>query len=148
MRYIKKNKKAQTELSFGTIFSVILIIAFIAFAIFGVVKLINISQEAKVLAFKKDLQTAINERWGGEYGSKRFEGYLPNKITKVCFIDDEFENIYFLPFGKFSGGKLEHLDFSKIIPPNADEFCVNVVEGQVVLYLKKTDGEQLITFAK
>lgn len=145
----KRGKKnAQMELSFGTIFSIILIIAFLAFAIFGIGKLMHVAQEAKVLTFKNNLQKAITSKLFGEYGSTRFEGYLPKKITKVCFRDDEFENVYFLPEGKFSGGVLEHLDFSKIIPSNAQEACINVVEGQVVFYLKKNSGETLVTIAR
>jgi hypothetical protein len=148
MGYIKKNKRAQMNLSFGVIFSIILIIVFIAFAIFGVAKLMQTVQESKVLAFKNDLQTAIDAKWQGEYGSTKFEGYLPKKITKVCFIDDEFENIYFLPIGKFKGGELKHLDFSKIIPSNAQEVCINAADGKIVFYLKKNSGEQLVTITR
>jgi hypothetical protein len=145
----KRGKKnAQMEMSFGTIFAVILIIAFIAFAIFGVIKLYDITQKAKVLAFKNDLQKAINDKLYGEYGATKFENYLPNKITKICFRDDEFENFYFLPIGKFDGGLLKYVDFSKTIPTNAQEYCINVVEGYVVFYLKKASGEQLVTISR
>jgi hypothetical protein len=144
----RSETKGQMQISFGTIFSIILIIAFIAFAIFGIGKLIGTMQYAKVESFKKDLQEAIDKQWQGEYGSVRVEYYLPKKITKVCFTEDEFENIYFLPLRSFDGGNLKHVDFSKTIPKNAEEVCANVYEGKLVLYLRKNSGENLITIVR
>jgi hypothetical protein len=141
-------RRGQMQISFGTIFSIILIIVFIAFAIFGIGKLMNTMQYAKVKSFQKELQEDINTKFSGEYGSTRVEYYLPKKITKVCFTDDEFENIYFIPFGEFDGGELEHVDFSKTIPPNAEEICANVYEGKLVLYLRKNSGETLVTIVR
>jgi hypothetical protein len=138
-------KRGQMQISFGTIFSIILIIVFIVFAFFGIGKLVDTMQYAKVKSFQKELQEDINVQWQGEYGAVREEYYLPKKITKVCFSDDSLENIYFIPFGKFDGGKLNHVDFSKTIPPNSEALCVNVIEGELVLYLRKNQGETLVT---
>lgn len=138
-------KRAQMQISFGTIFSIILIIVFIVFAVFGIGKLVNTMQYAKVKSFQKELQENIDSKFYGEYGAVRQEYYLPKKIVKVCFSDDSFENIYFMPFGEFDGGKLDHVDFSKTIPQNSEVLCVNVNEGKLVLYLRKNQGETLIT---
>ncbi|HPD81633.1 MAG TPA: hypothetical protein PK357_00865 [Candidatus Pacearchaeota archaeon] len=138
-------KRAQMEISFGTIFSIILIIAFIVFAAFGIGKLVNTMQYAKIKSFQKELQGHIDSKFNGEYGAVRKEYYLPKKIEKVCFSDDSFENIYFMPFGEFKGGKLNHVDFSRTIPQNSETLCINVNEGKLVLYLRKNQGETLVT---
>jgi hypothetical protein len=141
-------KRGQMQMSFGTIFAIILIIFFIAFAVFGIGKLMKTMQYAKVKSFQKELQEDIDARFYGEYGSERVEYFLPKKIEKVCFIEDEFENMYFLPLGEFNGGDLSHVDFSKTIPPNSEEICANVNEGKLVLYLRKNSGETLVTIVK
>ncbi len=164
MRYQKKNdkaqwikskilpaspfsRKAQMDLSFGTIFSIILIILFIAFAIFGINKFMGVQKLAQVEKFKSDLQTDINNMWKSTQGSQILEYSLPSKITKVCFIDDEFENIYFVP-NDFRGGVLENIDFDKTIPGNINQLCINTNKGKISLTIKKNYGENLITITK
>lgn len=144
--FLKKNSKAQMNLSFGVIFSIILIIIFIAFAIFGIMKFISVKQFAQVEQFKRDLQTDIDTQ-RGEYGSSEVEYSLPKKISKVCFTEDEFENIYFVP-EDFKGGLLQHVDFLKTIPKNSKELCINTNEGYINLFIKKNIGEILITLTK
>ncbi len=149
MIYQKKNKnKGQMDFSFGTIFSIILIIAFIAFAIVGISKFMKTQHYAQVETFKRELQTDIDKVWR-DTGEHKFEYSLPKKISEVCFREDDDENIYFFPAGTgFNGGKLNHVDFSKTIPAGSTSFCIKTADGEVNLYIKRNFGEQLVTITK
>lgn len=147
MKYSKKNKSGQMNLSFGTIFSIILIIVFIAFAIFGIKTFLEAFQFGQSEKFKIDLQADIDTLCEGEYGSVKVEYSIPRKISRVCFVDDEFENIYLVP-SDFGGGFLNHIDFSKTIPRNSNELCINTNKGIISFYIRKNIGENLITIAR
>jgi hypothetical protein len=108
----------------------------------------NTMQYAKVKSFQNELQGDIDALFYGVYGVNTKPYYIPKKIEEICFIEDEFENMYFLPLGEFDGGKLSHVDFSKTIPANSETLCVNVIEGKLVLNLRKNSGETLVTITK
>jgi hypothetical protein len=143
----RSGKNAQMNMSFGTIFSIILIVVFIAFAIFGIMKFIKTTQFAQVEKFKSDLQADINTMWQSTQGSQKLEYSLPKKITKVCFTDDEFENLYFAP-DDFNGKLMNNIDFAKTIPKNSDELCINAIKGKITLFVQKNYGENLVTITK
>ncbi|GAH39661.1 unnamed protein product, partial [marine sediment metagenome] len=80
-------KRGQLKLSFGMIFSIILIIIFIAFAFFAVKKFLNIGTSAQIGKFKNDLQSDIDRIWRGSQGSEEQEYFLPSKVKYVCFVN-------------------------------------------------------------
>ena len=130
------NTRGQMNLSFGTIFSIILIIVFIAFAIFGILKFIGVQQLAQVEKFKSDLQTDIDNLWKSTQGAQKLEYTLPRKISKVCFINDEVENLYFVP-GDFKGEIIKNVDFDKTIPRNTNQLCIISIKGKITLFIQK-----------
>ena len=140
-------KRGQTQLSFGTIFSIILIIVFIGFAIFAVRKFLGVQEFAQVEKFKDDLQTDIDKMWRSTQGSQKLDYSLPRKISEVCLINDEFENIYFVP-NDFQGGLLNNIDFSKTIPANSPRLCMQNTKGKVTMTIKKNYGENLVIISR
>lgn len=127
----------QIHLSFGMIFSIILIIAFIAFAVFGISFLLDLQEKGKVSLFKKNLQTDIDIAWESTRASQRMEYLIPSKINEVCFrSNNEFENIYFNPRG-FSAGLLNHALIEA-------DFCIPVNNGRIYIQLTKNYNQDLV----
>ncbi len=87
-----QTKKAQMKLSFGMIFSIILIIIFIAFAFYAILKFLDLQDSIKTAQFSDDLQYDINKMWKSSQGSQPREYLLPSKIKSVCFVEDKYEN--------------------------------------------------------
>lgn len=144
------NKKGQTQISFGVIFSVILIIVFIAFAIFGIGKIMQMNNLIKVKNFEKKLQENIDTIWK-DSGSNEFTYYLPNKIKQVCFIEDDLENMYFEPIGEYDGFKLKNVDIEASISQSISipkKLCIDNVNGKLSLILKRDYGQTLVTITK
>lgn len=81
-----KNKRGEIlGMSFGMIFSIILIIAFVATAFYVIKYFINTSNCAQVGSFYTELQQEIDAMWNSEGGSKTFSAALPAGIKYVCF---------------------------------------------------------------
>ncbi len=144
------NKRGQNEISFGMIFSIILIIIFIAFAIFGINKVFQMNNFIKVKDFKTKLQDNINTLWH-DGGSQEYTYYLPKKIERVCFIDDDVENMYFDPIGEYTGAKLKNVDIEATVSGSTStpkELCIKTVNGKLSLTLKKDYGQTLVTIKR
>ncbi len=149
----KKNKSGQLKLSFGMIFSIILIILFIVLAFFGIKKFLDTRNLISIETFKKDLQDDIDQMWRSSRGSDDKIYTLPKKIEGICFEDDDYWNLNFIP-DNFQGTKLEHIDISKTLNREINPYakngklCFENVNGKITLYLEKDYGESLITIMK
>ena len=158
------------KLSFGMIFSIILIIVFISFAFFAIQKFLDIQNSVQVGKFTNDFQLNIDKIWKGSQGSEEKEYFLPKKITYVCFVDYssdkkgekqdlyreleqlyyENENMFFYPVGSAQGldaREIKHIDLEKITE-NENPFCIENIDGKVNLIIKKDFGEVLVTIGK
>ena len=80
-------KKGQMQMSFGMIFSIILIIFFLAFAFFGIRTFLGIQDTAEKAKFLSDIQNDVETVWKSAQSSQAKEYFLPGKISDVCFID-------------------------------------------------------------
>ena len=143
------SKKAQMKLSFGMIFSIILIIIFIAFAFYAIQKFLSFQESVKIEQFEENLQKDIDRMWKSTQGLQDVEYLLPTKIKSVCFIkEDEYkqENLIFnLTDDKFiAGKKIEHIDMEKILA-GKDSFCIDNVKGKLRMIIKKEYGDALVT---
>jgi len=146
----RKGVAGQTQISFGMIFSIILIIFFIAFAIYGITKFLEVNKLAQIEKFKSDFQADINSMWKSTQGSQNVEYLLPKKISQVCFTDTEFENMYFIP-SDYDGAILENIDITKIIKnstSNPKKLCIESSNGKISMTIKKDYNENLVTITK
>jgi hypothetical protein len=147
-----KNKRGQMQMSFGTIFSIILIIAFISFAVYGINKFLDVSKLAQVEKFKSDFQGDIDNMWKSTQGSQALEYNLPNKIKQVCFINDNYENMYFMPLDSDYNGKLlKNVDITNTIKSSTTtpkKLCITTSNGKISLTIKKAYDENLVTITK
>lgn len=135
------------EISFGMIFSIILIVVFLAFAFFGIKKLMDVQGTALSSQFKSDLQDDINKMWNGPQGQQQVEYNLPNKVEGVCIADSNYQNLYFIPEGKFPGTILTNIDIEQTLGNN-EKICFENNEGSVTMTLKKDFGENLVTILR
>lgn len=158
------------KLSFGMIFSIILIIIFLAVAFYAIKVFLDMGGSVKVGKFVDGFQEDINKMWRSSQGSQKVTYSLSEKIGKVCIIDysqdiegndakiyEELkqtyygsENLFFYPLGSASGldsTKIEHIDLDEIIK-NENPLCFNNINGKVNLKLEKNYGESLVTVSR
>jgi len=131
--------KAQLELSFGMIFSIILIIVFIVFAGYAIMKIIRLQENVSTLKFVNDLQNDVNSMWqANTAGSQGYTYKLPVKVEQVCI--DENSEISFLPFGVGENAedtKIEHLS-------NQEKFCIETT-GEIKIRISKGKYDSLVS---
>ncbi len=75
------------KMSFGMIFSIILIIIFLAFTVFGIGKFLGFQKSVQIGQFTTYVQNDINKMWGGSQGSVDREYRLPTQINYACFFN-------------------------------------------------------------
>jgi hypothetical protein len=141
--------KAQMQISFGVIFSIFLIIVFITFAIYGIGKFLELKNIAEVEDFKIKFQGDIEKMWEGSGNQEVTAGpyYLPEKIKQVCFVNDEYENMYFVP-GNFEGEMLENIDFTKTLS-GLEPLCISTSDGKISITISKAyDNKNGVTIAR
>jgi len=161
------DKLGQMKLSFGMIFSIILIIVFLGFTFFAIRTLMNINNAVTIGKFYDSLQEDIDKAWKASQGSQEEVYSLPQKVKKVCFIDyinsnsggggdSELyeklrlgyhldENVIFFPLG--SGGELssmniKHIDIIKMTQED-NPLCFDNIKGKITLNIEKEYGAQL-----
>ena len=160
----------QLKISFGMIFSIILMVIFIAFAGYAIQKFLELQDIVQVGKFTDDFQADIDKIWRGSQGSVEKEYVLPKDVIYICFTDYSFEkrgesenlynsflevyfekeNFFFYPVGSGEGldsKEIQHINLEKITE-NENPFCVENINGKVKLIIKKNFGEALVTIVK
>jgi hypothetical protein len=137
------NKRGQLNLSFGMIFSIILIIAFIAFGFYAITKFIDLQKTIQIENFLKDFQNDVNNMWKSPQGSQVLTYSLPTKISSVCFTNDEFQNLKFTSNEIIGGKMIENLDIANITAIQ-NPFCISNIKGKISLTIVKNFGETLV----
>jgi len=159
-------RRAQMKLSFGMMFSIILIIIFLAFAFYAIMKLLNLQGQVTVGKFIEDLQEDVDKIWAGSGGSQEFKGSLPSEITYICFVDYNssargamqnlysrlrrvytgYENLFFHPLGAsdlIDSTEIKHLNILEITS-EANPFCIANTNKKVKMTLSRSYGEELV----
>ena len=166
---LTKSKRAQMQLSFGMIFSLILIIIFLAFAFYAIKIFLGIQRSAETGKFLNDFQNDINRVWRSAGSSEDKEYVMPKKISKVCFVDfsvpaigeDEMlykelklayygsENLVFYPLDSTKPGSknIENIDLGRITE-NENPYCLENANGKIKLNLIKELDESQVTVTR
>ncbi|MDD5699726.1 MAG: hypothetical protein PHH00_00840 [Candidatus Nanoarchaeia archaeon] len=144
----KRGKKAQIHISFGMIFSIIMIIIFIGFAIFAIQKFLGIQRSIQTTKFYDDLQTDINAVWNSAQSSQAKSYDVPGSIGKICFVYPGSENmITYDGSGKPTGSKnIENIDIVTIASGGSP--CFENTDGKINLVLRKDFDDILVTIEK
>lgn len=154
-----KGRGGQINLSFGMIFSIILIIIFIAFAFYAITKFLNLQKSATVGQFVENFGNDVDQMWKSSSGSQAVTYSLPSSISYVCFTDFsrpksgvwgdfydslkkahyDSENTFFYPIGSSEGVdsvEIKNIDLSSITQKE-NPSCVQVVNGKVTFTISK-----------
>lgn len=170
-REIKKSSlRGQVNISFGMIFSVILIVFFLVFAFYAINTFLGFTDNAKAGKFYTDFQSDISNVWSNSvFSSQNFNYSVPSYVNLVCIADFNSEgrgsnsaiytelktaytgkeNIVFYPvkFTGYESKELNYLNMSAIVSQE-NPFCINASNGQVSLVLKKDYGQALVTVTR
>jgi len=136
-------KEGQMNLSFGMIFSILLIIFFVAFVFYVIPKFLDFQKRAQVGMFIQDFQEDIDKMWEGTYGSEEKTYNLPKKIEFFCFEEDS--RIFFKPLGSGYGWDSKEI---KHLKPMENGFCIENTDGEIKIIIKKDYGESLVDIEK
>ena len=79
-------KGAQFQVSFGVIFSIIVIVATLAIAGYIIIQFLNTGNNTQCKLFVSDLQKKINEAWSSDGASSYvFSESVPSGTNQLCF---------------------------------------------------------------
>lgn len=139
-----KNRRAQIHISFGMIFSVIMIIVFIGFAIFAIQKFLGVQKSIQINQFYDNLQTDINAVWNSAQSSQAKSYNVPSSIGKICFINSQSGNmITYDESGRPTGSSnIENIDIVTIATSGSP--CFENTDGKINLVLRKGFNETLV----
>ena len=133
------------KMSFGMIFSIILIIAFLAFAFYAIRSFLGMQQEVQINQFTENFQSDVDKLWKSTSGTKAVDYALPSKIEEVCFYIDE-DNIYNMKLQQekiFIEYKIKNIDILETVG-NRNEVCKKLVEGRINFELQKDYDNPLV----
>ena len=155
-------KRGDIELSFGMIFSIILIAVVIAVGIYAINYFVGLGKCSEVGLFYKDLKEEVDRAWNSEITRESFDSRLPSGIASVCFGSlengggkflEEYNalrryrnqegNVFLYPPEKSCDQpvlKVEHIDFSDL----GNFECFDVIDGVVKFKLEKESFDNLV----
>ena len=160
-------RKGQMQISFGMIFSIILIIVFLAFAFYGIKVFLKTGDSAKAAKFIDELQGDLDRIWGSAVSSETIEYVVPGYADFVCFIDFDSDasggnrelysdinesvdylnsNFVFYPI-KYNGYEYANLGHINLVQTTEEEnpLCIRTNNGRVSIVLRKDYGENYAT---
>ncbi len=162
---MRAKKRGQMKISFGMIFSLMLIVFFIVFAIYAIKNFLSWNNTAIVGTFLDSFQGDVNKIWKSSQGDQEKEYLLPKKIEYICFTDFsssikgskknlyselEFgyhgkENLIFYPLGStgIDSKKISNINLNKITKKK-NPYCIKNIKGKLKLKIKKEFGEALV----
>lgn len=146
-------------LSFGMIFSIILIVFFFSAAFIGIRMFLNLQTQTQIGMFFQDVQTRVDDAWNSPSASYTFNTTLPTGVKYVCFMNvsaptngantiekgiftevkkgylDPTKNLYLYTPNKDYGmnwAGIKHLSLSSRNP-----LCIPVVNGLVSMKIER-----------
>ena len=153
-------KRGQLQLSFGMIFSIIIIIAVIAVAFYVITKFMGTSKCTEIALFYDDVKSHTEKAWRSTIHKDTFTSSLPQGIEEVCFGDpsqsrrdeirkefiNEDGNIFLYPARKACDAALSSITLEHVTIPNF--FCVKVENSRITIKTSKTQFESLVTISE
>lgn len=164
-------KRGAISLSFGMIFSVIMIIGIIAVGFYAINFFLNMQNCSNIGLFKDEFQGKINKARASEIASERISLRIPNQIKLVCFgnlenpgslsgrteqahselkmfisvSQRENSNMFLYPASqacKMGYSEVNHLDITEL--GNGQFSCIENEDGEVTFKLKKESGDAFV----
>jgi len=167
---LSKSKTSQQSIgmSFGTIFSIILIIFFVVIAFIVIKYFLGLQKCTQIGIFLDDIQNEIDTAWNSEKSEFAFNPSLPSNLEYVCFANLskslDYEGILgeiSMDIGLYEGTganlflyptinacdipyhTVNHIDLDEMIGAQ-NPYCIEISEGKALLNIKKDRGERLV----
>lgn len=163
---LEKRKKGQIQISFGMIFSIIIIIATVAIGAYVIMHFMSLSKCTKISLFYKSLQDETTKAWEGDMTQRVVNINLPSGIDEVCIgnltlgstkeYETEYEelkrfrlmdrNLFLYPLGTSCGGNpaIYKLDYVQSV----QLFCSELKSGIVSIKLSKDVSDSYVKLSK
>lgn len=139
------SKRGQMKMSFGMIFSIILIVIFIAFAIFAITKFLNLQKSINTSQFITNMQSDVDNVYQSPQSNQPVSYNAPRSVVQACFTNSTSDNLLF--FDKsgniIPGGNIQDINLS-YMTRNGDD-CFNATNGKINFVLSKNFKENLVT---
>ena len=153
-------------ISFGVIFSIILIVFFIVVAGIVIKSFLGTKNCAEIGIFVDRFESEVKKTWNSQSFKGQFKGNLPSSIDYVCFgnlsnsISGAFQeegydiglyegknaNTFFYPTNKACEMpyiQINHLDIERITKTNNPN-CVQVNKGKIVFEIEKGISDRFV----
>jgi len=153
-------------MSFGMIFSIIIIVIALAVAGYVIWNFIKFRDCSQIGQFYDNLKTEVDKAYGSQGTQKSYNGYVPTIVDDVCIGkltdnaigDDKIKqtnfkkassgdsNVFLSPYPakcgrKYAEYKLDHVATSEF-------FCVSSVSGKITLKVTKDTFEPTVRLGK
>lgn len=162
-----ENKEGQLKISFGMIFSIFLIVVFLAFAFMGINRLLSTNENVLIGKFVSEFSADVETVWKSNEVNQIYSYKLPGKVKGVCILDSESsgsgsglefyddlmfevssieENLFFYPpssSGNLGGSVISYVDMGQTTLTD-NPLCIKVNDGEVDIKLIKTRGNPLV----
>ena len=163
------NKRGAIELSFGMIFSIIIMIAIIGVAVYAITAFLNIGKTSQIALFHQRFQETVDEIWSSSITNKIVSFSVPGSVEFVCFgnlagnsynpeYEDEFKELkrYSSGFEQqstnrflYPPGKVGQLTYKKVDKVDLTGLtngfdCFEVRDGNVRIRLQKTEFDSSV----
>jgi hypothetical protein len=160
-------------LSFGMIFSILMIIAIVAIAAYAIIYFLNLGKISEISLFHQKFQETVDEVWGSSITNKIVSFTLPGEIERVCFgnlsaqtrdqrYDKEYKdfkryssnfekkttNRFIYPTneaGDFTYKKIDKIDLSGL---DSNFECFEVVNRKIRVRFEKDTFDALVIIGK
>jgi len=159
-------RKGQIQLSFGMIFSIIVIIATIAVAFYVIGKFVVFSRCVDAGSFYTDLNDEVDKAWKSPLTQDVFTGNVPKGVESVCFgniesadkvvYKNEYQglklyknqkaNVFIYPSTKACGNTLIYYNIEHAFI--SEFFCVSIVNRELSVKINKGFDDSLVTLSK
>ncbi|MBM3228447.1 hypothetical protein FJZ20_00980 [Candidatus Pacearchaeota archaeon] len=159
-------KRGQMNLSFGMIFSIILIVIFLVFGFYAIKAFLKFQDSATKGKFFDELKADVDRVWKSAESSQERTYFLPSKIVSVCFVDFSSsaigrdagiyselkktyygtENLVLYPIGssEVESIRINNIDLIEMTK-NENPFCIETNKGKLILTLSKNFNDALVT---
>ncbi|MEK6936057.1 MAG: hypothetical protein AABW67_04670 [Nanoarchaeota archaeon] len=169
-RGFSKSKSGQGtfDMSFGMIFSILLIIFFIVIAFIAIKSFLSTKDCAQVGIFSDNLQKDIDKAWNSQKSNFEFKATLPLGLEYICFADllkpdkgSEIDkkiytemsiyeqsnaNMFLYPREKTCNMPyytIKHINLNKTIE-SRNPYCIAVKDGSIIIQITKDFNEALV----
>jgi len=161
-------KRGSIEISFGMIFSIIVMVAIIGVAVYAITVFLNVGKVTEIGLFHQRFQETVDDIWSSAVTNRAVSFSLPKSIELVCFgsianpLNDNKYSDELNELRDYSSGFQQQNTNTFLYPPSkADDFafkkvekidvsslgtfdCFEVKNGKVNIRLSKNEFDSLV----